>query len=61
MTTTKKLYLVARIPQVDGGVRTIYARTKSAAREMRAQIDADPAMIDGLPRNAIVIRDEVRP
>lgn len=41
-------YLIATIPQADGGVRELYASTRSEARAAQERIRADRAQIDAL-------------
>lgn len=48
MTTTTKKTVVARIPQVDGGTRVVYAQDAAHARIAQRLLKQDPAWIHGL-------------
>ena len=51
----KKLrYLVATIPQIDGGTRKLYMHGRRRAAEAREEIRRNPAMIDGIGPDEIV-------
>ena len=55
--------IVARIPQVDGGVRVVLAQDAEHARRAREILRDQPAMIDrldGVDGIRISTRDEVR-
>lgn len=39
-------YLIAQIPQANGGVRRLYARTEADAAAARSAIAMDRAMVD---------------
>lgn len=48
-TTSGRAYYVAHVvPQIDGGVRYLCAKTKRAAEEIAETIRRDPAMIDAV-------------
>jgi hypothetical protein len=47
------MYIVTRIPQIDGSIRFVGASSRRVQREWQAAIRSDPAMIDGIRADAI--------